>query len=309
MVRFFLFAVLMLAQPCALRAQPTADGPKLPSPEVPNDLKAYSDPAEVFASVESILDILKTAKFQKSTFSQKQNEPSCDALKHGMMLAHAGFNMLVNARERGWISTTGALSSFGEDERYTGLVSERRWLLMPIWELPKIGKLLELRKRLSTWPSDIRSDLAAFLVELLRFRSTRNEMLVRFPERTKAIRQQSTLQYAWDYWMWRRVEGIPDSGDKLKEFNKRRREPLSYEGHNEALATLVKEIPSDAQTTDICLQQTNGALMTFDGNVGGYEPSYVLPAKYMFTFWERRESEGLGALAEYAIQQVIDVLR
>jgi hypothetical protein len=311
MVRLFAAAVLIITHFSILNAEeiPYTSDLKLPLPQIPNDLKGYADPAEVLASAEAILDVLKTAKFQKSSFSQKQVEPPCDALKRGMMLVHAGFNMLVNARERGWITPTGALSSFGEDGPYTGLVSERRWLLLRVWDLPRIGKLLELRERLRTWPQDIRSDLAVFLSEMLRFRSTRNEMLVRFHDRIKAIRQQSTIQYAWDYWLWRRVEGIPDSGDKLAEFHKRRPEPLSYEPYNKALFDLLNEIPGNTRPIDACFQQTDGVMVAFDASIAAYDPSYVLPAKYMFTFWERRQSEGLDNVTEYVIQRVIEALR
>ena len=309
MVRFVLFAVIMLAQLGAPRAQEIAGEVKLPLPQVPTDLKAYVSTDDVLASAEVVLDILKTAKFHQSTQNEKQDEPSCDAFKRGMIVAHAGFNMFVNAREREWVSPTGALTPFGYDGPYTGLVSDRRGLLLRIWDLPKMSKLLTMRERLRSWPQGIRSDLAAFLTELVQFRSTRSELLVRFPEWVRKIQQRTTSQYALDYWVWRRIEGIPDSGEKLDEFHKRRPEPLGHDTYNDALINLMRQIPSSTRPMDACIQVTNGLMVSFDGNVAAYRPSYVLPAKYMFTFWERRESEGLGALAEYAIQQVIDVLR
>jgi hypothetical protein len=226
-----------------------------------------------------------------------------------MMLAHAGFNMFVNTMERRWTSPTGALSNFSDDGPYAGLVSQKRGLLLRVWSMSDIERLIQLRLKLKAWPQKIRSDLRAFLTELLQFRKTRNEMILRFPERVKDTQRRETLQYAWSYRLWRSIEGIPNEGPELAEFHKRWPEPLSYSAHSEALYKVMKEIPGKARPIDKCLQQTSGALITFSGDVAAFDTGYSFPIRYMFTFWERRDSEGLNDMAEFVIKLVIEAIR
>lgn len=283
----------------------TQSASSLPGPEVPIDLKPYAQQSDVLAAAEAVLHILKTAKFQKASYGDGQDQPPCDSLNRGMMLAHAGFNMFVNARERGWISPTSVLGSSQD----LGLLSERRANLLRIWDAAKLMELLQLRETLTAWPEEIRHDVSTFLVELLNFKTTHREMRLRFSERLKEIQRRSTDNYALDYWVWRRVENVPDKGEKLDEFHRRRPEPLGYEEYSGALFQLVKEIPGQSREILNCLKRTSGALITFEGSVAGFDNGYSYPAKYMFTFWERRDREGLGTMAEYVLNQVIQALR
>ncbi len=297
-----------------LQAQNAASEPpeaitELPAIHLPDDLQPYAEPNNILATVETVIDILASAKFAKATYSDKADEPPCDSLNRGMMLAHAGFNMFVNTTERGWTSPTAVLSNFGNDGPYAGLVSPRRGLLLRVWSMSDIERLIQLRLKLKTWPQKTRGDLGTFLTELLRFRKTRNEMILRFPERIKDIKRRETPEYAANYRLWRDIRGVPNEGPELAAFHIQWPEPLSYSAHSEALYKSMKEIPGEARPLDECLQETSGALITFSGDTSAFNTGYSFPIRYMFTFWERRDSEGLSNIAEFAIKRVIEAIR
>jgi hypothetical protein len=189
------------------------------------------------------------------------------------------------------------------------LVSQRRGLLLRVWNTSDIERFIQLRIKLKAWPQKTRSDMSTFLTELLRFRKTRNEMMLRFSEQIKSIKERQTLKYAWDYWFQRDIRRIPNEGPELTEFHIQWPQPLIYNTHSEALYEIMKRIPGEARPLDKCLQETSGALITFSGDTSAFNTGYSFPIRYMFTFWERRDSEGLSNIAEFAIKRVLEAIR
>ena len=302
------FAALFFLQMGMLQAQ-DEKAIELPSIQLPSDLQAYADFNDVAASLAAVLDVLATAKFEKAAYGTKEDEPPCDALNRAMMLTHAGFNMLINARERGMISPGSVLPRYGDVRPIKGLISERRGLLLRIWDMPKFEKLFQLRQKLSAWPKNLREDVVIFLTELQRFRITRKEMLLRFPDRVAEIQRRETIEYAYHYKSdWKLGNILPGSKEEV-EFLLRWPKPLGYAAHSAALYDVMKEIPQQERPIDACLKETAGTRITFSGDVAAFNSSYSYPIRYMFTFWERRESEGLSTVASFAIASAIEALR
>jgi len=209
---------------------------------LPDDLKPYANIEEVFDKVAKVIEILGTAEFNVASHSDSLEEPPCGPINRGMMLSHAGYNMIINYVERGIISPAAVLPKSGYSGVSKGLVSPRRGLLLRVWDLSKLHKLLEVRQKLEAWPEPLKHYVKAFLSELLRFRKTRREMMLR-NEYTAQTQRRSSRIYYYRYHYERHWRKIKSNTYKEKIFHERFPKPLIYDKHAEKLYQIFESIP------------------------------------------------------------------
>lgn len=268
---------------------------EIPPLELPEDLRAYQDVENVISKLSAVIEVLGTAQFEKASYSEKVDEPPCDAINRGMMLVHAGFNMAINNLEKGLLSPAATLPGWRDAGVVKGFISPRRGLLTRIWDMPKILEILNLGQKLATWPEPLKSDLRMFLGELLNFRQTRKEMFIRDGS-ISPIQERETIVYSYHYNFDLQIKGIKYGSREEDNFKIYTPKPLTYSEHSYILFEIFKRIPRVDRPENACLKETAGAKINFAKNVGSYDSSDAYTIRYMFTFWERRELEGTSPL-------------
>ena len=148
----------------------------------------------------------------------------------------------------------------------------------------------------------IRQDLSAFLTKLLEYREHYSRVKL---QRAAILNDLFTRED--DGYCWYRAYLQSQTAERV---TKETLKGIGYHELSEMLDEQIRQV-SDVGKSDpeSCHVGHIGPKIMFPSEKLEYDLTWIYPAKYMMSFWRRRDMEGTIALAGHVIGRVLEGLR
>jgi hypothetical protein len=268
--------------------------------QIPKKLRPYADVEKTRDSLTKTLSILSTVVFEDEPkgIDEKCNTAKIISFYRGMQLTHSAFYFFASIQELGWPeheNPAGNVYRDGNEEPKRALVSWGRGILLKWIDVQAYANLIYSADP-AVLSSKHRQDLKEYLTVLLGFRNLTLQ-LESLPRELSEIERRSTdsYRYAITDGYKKKVHELPD---ELK--------PLEYWREIGKLISRMQSMPH--LEIENCLDINHSLTFQFGSDNEIKKRAYLMPIKYMVTFWRRRMSEGTDALAGNLIEKTIQKL-
>lgn len=311
-------AVLMAVSLAGSSAAFAAEG--IPAIELPAGLRPYADDGKVIAGAKEIIGLFDKVEFDAppadSPFAKAPcNDEQTGSFYRGVTLVQAGYFMVINKIERGFVSVESPNLKLLEDRRlvpqtqFGALVRPGREMLVSVWTPGRIKELVGLVSQFRQLPANVKMDLAAYFSELLVFSDRYAALKRRAADDLAELNERSEPDYTY-----KRDQKIADAkakGGWEAQAADAIPKHVFYEDYSSEMRKLLDANRDVGQSkVDVCLDGGHFAAVHIgpQGEIT-YDPYGLYPTSYMIGFWQRRQFEGTTALAKFVLGRLIAELK